>query len=62
MTVIIKQDGKQVAEVEHSNAAFEWLLRHQGQSVSYAMRYGGYTVTDEQGHELPDFAEMRKRG
>jgi len=55
MTVIIKRDGKPVAEVEDSNAAFEWLLRHQGQSVDYAIRHGGYSVTDEQGKELPEY-------
>lgn len=55
MSVIIKRDGKQVAEVADSNAAFEWLLKHQGQSVDYAIRHGGYTVTDEEGRELPEY-------
>lgn len=27
-----------------ANAAFQWLLRHQGQSVSYAIKYGGYDI------------------
>lgn len=26
------------------NAAFEYILRHQGQSVSYATRYGGWDI------------------
>ncbi len=60
--VIILQDGRQVAEVADSNAAFAWLLRHQGQSVDYAIRWGGYRVTDEDGNDLPEYTEMRKRG
>lgn len=60
--VIITHDGETVAEVEDGNAAFRWLLRHQGQSVDYALRWGGYRVTDEAGQELPDFVDMRKRG
>lgn len=26
------------------NAAFEYVLKHQGQSFDYATRYGGWTV------------------
>jgi hypothetical protein len=49
MPVLVKRDGQTVAEVEDSNAAFVWLLSHQPQSVSWAIRYEGYTVTDEAG-------------
>jgi YD repeat-containing protein len=45
--VTITRDGKKVAEVEDSNAAFEWLLKHQGQSVHYALKHGGYCVLIE---------------
>ena len=61
MTVLVKRDGKTVAEVEDSNAAFVWLLRHQSQSVSWAIKYEGYTVTDEAGRELPEFAKDAQR-
>jgi hypothetical protein len=59
--VIVKQYGKQVAEVADDNAAFEWLLKHQGQSVSYALRHGGYSVTDENGRESADWDRLRKQ-
>lgn len=29
-----------------ANLAFEWLLHHQGQSVDYALRYGGYEIVE----------------
>jgi hypothetical protein len=54
--VTITQDGKQVAVVEDSNAAFKWLLRH----FDYAIRWGGYRVLGEDGKELPEYAELRK--
>ena len=47
MPVTITKDGEKVAEVEDSNAAFEWLLKHQGQSTHYALRYGGYKIVDD---------------
>jgi hypothetical protein len=47
VSVTITKDGKQVAEVEDDNAAVAWLLKHQGQSVHYALKYGGYRVIDE---------------
>jgi len=59
LTVQVKRDGKPLALVADSNAAFKWLMRHQGQSTHYAMRYGGYRVTDLAGVELPDMAELR---
>lgn len=59
--VTITRDGKPVAEVADSNAAFKWLLQHQGQSVDWAMKYEGYRVLGEDGEELPEYAEMRKR-
>ena len=49
---IIKKDGVEIARVEDEdgatpdqmpNAVFKWLLWHQGGSVSYATRWGGYT-------------------
>ena len=40
----VKKDGRIVAECEDANAAFTWLLRHQGQSVHYATTYEGYAI------------------
>jgi len=40
----VKRDGVIVAECDDANAAFTWLLRHQGQSVFYATTYGGYAI------------------
>ena len=48
--VRILRDGEQVATVEDANAAFTWILRHQGQSVDYALKYGGYRVLDQDGN------------
>lgn len=59
MTVIIKQDGKQVAEVADDNAALEWILKHQGQSVSYALRWAGYSVHGPDGTEDPSWDQLR---
>lgn len=58
--VKVTRDGKTVAEVETGSDAFIWLLRHQGQSVNYALRYGGYNVLDADGTELPEVAEYRR--
>ncbi|MFA5712330.1 hypothetical protein [Mycolicibacterium sp.] len=38
-------DGEVVSPLlESENAAFGWLHRHQGHSVDYATRYGGYKI------------------
>ena len=50
--VTIKQDGKVVATVKDSNEAFTWILNHQGQSVDYALRYGGYSAEDSDGKQV----------
>ncbi len=42
--MVITRDGKDVSPVVEGSAAFSWLLRHQGQSVEYALRYGGYSA------------------
>lgn len=44
---IISKDGKEVKVFEHQTGDFEpfkWLLNHQGQSVNYALKHGGYKV------------------
>ena len=58
-TVQVKRDGI-VQEtfsggdpVQNSNAAFAWLLRHQGQSVDWAVRHEGWEITEP----APDQAE-----
>jgi len=53
--VTITRDGKPVATVEDSDAAFRWFLRHTNQSSDWMIRYEGYAVVDEHGHELPEF-------
>lgn len=58
MAVIISRDGKPLAEVEDSNAAFEWLLKHQPQSVDWAIRYEGYRITGSDGKELEEYARL----
>lgn len=40
----VKKDGMMVTECADANAAFTWLLHHQGQSVFYATTYGGYAI------------------
>lgn len=58
--VIIKRDGKQIAEVADSNAAFAWLLKHQSMSVDWAIKYEGWTVHDgETGAELDEYSKYR---
>lgn len=42
--VDISYKGSVVARVDNPDAAFCWLLRNQGQSVAYALQYGGYSV------------------
>lgn len=37
------------------NDCFEFVLRHQGMSVSYACKYGGYEITDIDSHSLSKF-------
>jgi len=50
--LIIKKDGEIKAEVKDENEAFVWLLKHQGQSVDFAIKHNGWTVTDETGKQL----------
>ena len=41
--VYVTRDGKRVSPaLPDENAAYAWLLRHQGQSTHYATTYGGY--------------------
>jgi hypothetical protein len=45
MSVVVTRDGGRVSPtLPNENEAFVWLLRHQGQSVDYATRYGGYAI------------------
>lgn len=53
--ITITRFGKKVAEVEDSNAAFKWLLQHQGQSTEWAIRYEGYRVLGPDGKDLPEY-------
>lgn len=48
-TYIIKQDGiekKKFTDQGNDQNPFGWLLRNQGQSVNYALKYGGWSVTE----------------
>ena len=43
--MVVQRDGVDVSPVfAQQNDAFAWILRHQGQSVDYALQYGGYRV------------------
>lgn len=44
MTTIVWKDGLPLKEVEDENAAFVFILSHQGQSFHYATTEGGYAV------------------
>lgn len=55
---IIKKDGVELARVEDidvdtehemPNAVWVWILKHQGQSVYYACKWGGYTYEKKGG-------------
>lgn len=53
-TVQVKRDGivqetfRSPDPVRNSNDAFAWLLRHQGQSVDWAIKHEGWEITDPQ--------------
>lgn len=53
--MLIKRDGTQIAEVADSNEAFVWILKHQNNSVAYALIWDGYTVHNEDGTLCPGF-------
>jgi hypothetical protein len=42
--VQVLRDGEVLATLPSVDDAFVWILRHQGQSVAYALRWGGYRV------------------
>lgn len=45
MGYTVTRDGQDVSPTfATEDEAYAWLLRHQGQSVDYAMRYGGYGI------------------
>lgn len=44
MSTIVWKDGVPLKEVDDENAAFAFVLKHQGQSVDYALKHGGYSV------------------
>lgn len=47
--VVVTLDGEPMTDVlDNADDAFVWLIRHQGQSVSYALRYGGYKIVAAQ--------------
>lgn len=40
----VARDGKQVSPLfEDENDAWKWLMRHQGMSCDWAVRYEGYS-------------------
>ena len=44
--VIVKQNGKQVAEFTNQESdikGFRYIQTHQGQSVDYAVKYSGWS-------------------
>ena len=57
ITIKIYQDNvlrKEFNNKEDSNIAFRWLLNNQGNSVDYAIRWGGWKVEEinEQTNEV----------
>lgn len=42
----VLHDGNLIYTAPSENAAFVWLLHHQGQSVQYATTYGGYEIVE----------------
>ncbi len=49
---VVTQDGSQVSPALASeDEAWAWLLRHQGQSTDYALRYGGYAISQTDAKE-----------
>lgn len=56
----VRRDGKTQASFETgdqregSNWAFEWIMDHQGQSISWAVQYEGWSVV----HVLADGTEI----
>lgn len=40
--VDVTRDGEVVAKVSDQNAAFAYILEHQGMSVDWALRYEGW--------------------
>ena len=41
----VTRDGRQVSPMlDGENAAWTWILKHQGQSVDWAMKYEGYAI------------------
>lgn len=66
MSVIyVKRDGKRVSPaLANENDAFEWVLNHQGQSYTYAMQYGGYSLetvdnVTETATETSNYSQMQ---
>ena len=46
-SVEILYNGELKATVADPNEAFVWLLKHQGGSTDYALRYGGCSVRNK---------------
>lgn len=55
LPIVIKRDGKEVSRVADSNAAFEWLLKHQPMSIDWAILHEGYSVHGPDGKELEEY-------
>lgn len=50
---IIKRDGQEIDRVESTEAAIiSWFMKNTNQSTAYALKYDGYSVTDEDGQSL----------
>lgn len=62
--VVVKRDGEVKQEfstgdaTKDHNAAFAWLLKHQGMSTDWAIRYEGWSIEEvEDWRELPPTPE-----
>jgi hypothetical protein len=43
---VVTRDGKPLASLASEDDAHAWLLRYQGQSTDWAMKYEGYAITE----------------
>lgn len=58
--VVVTRDGQPLAIRDDENAAFAWLLKHQGQSVDWATTYEGYALEEIQPWPTEDAARFRQ--
>lgn len=62
----VTQDGETIKQFgpgpKGSEAAFRWLLRHQPQSVDWAVRHSGYDIVNVEGGKVTYSMKRQQRG